>query len=188
MRFQGCAHATALDLRHLNGEALVPAEDSPSAQLIQAKGDAHRYSCPAFAAAGRVLNQEIRYRKAEAVTRSLKDRRTRVANQGAVWDGVSKALFALGAASPTSALSAAETSVTWMAPAARASSRPKGSIGDSGPSFKRIGVKVRLRWELGVPSETLSNSVVNIVHLQIGLRMGEGSRPPKGTGAVSELP
>ena len=27
MRFQGCAHATALDLRHLNGEALVPAED-----------------------------------------------------------------------------------------------------------------------------------------------------------------
>ena len=41
MRFQGCAHATTLDLRRLNGEALVPAEDSASAQLIQAKGDAH---------------------------------------------------------------------------------------------------------------------------------------------------
>jgi uncharacterized protein len=41
MRFQGCAHATALDLRYLNGEALLPAEDSASAQLIQAKGDAH---------------------------------------------------------------------------------------------------------------------------------------------------
>ena len=41
MRFQGCAHATTLDLRRLNGEALLPAEDPASAQLIQAKGDAH---------------------------------------------------------------------------------------------------------------------------------------------------
>ena len=39
------------------------------------------------------------------MTTSLKERRTRVANQGAVWDGVSKALLALGAASSTSALS-----------------------------------------------------------------------------------
>ena len=43
MRFQGCAHATALDLRLLKGEALVPAEDTASAQLIQAKGDAHEH-------------------------------------------------------------------------------------------------------------------------------------------------
>jgi hypothetical protein len=63
------------------------------------------YSRPGFAAAGRVLNQEIRFRKAEAVTRSLKERHTRSADQRAVWDGVDKTLFALGAASPTSALS-----------------------------------------------------------------------------------
>jgi hypothetical protein len=62
------------------------------------------YSRPGFAAAGRVLNPEIRYRKAEAVTKNLKERRVRSADQGAVWDGVRKALFALGAASPTSAL------------------------------------------------------------------------------------
>jgi hypothetical protein len=63
------------------------------------------YSRPGFAAAGRVLNQEIRYRKAEAVTRSLKERHERSADQRAVWDGVDKTLFALGATSPTCALS-----------------------------------------------------------------------------------
>jgi len=62
------------------------------------------YSRRGFAAAGRVLNQEIRYGKAAAVTKNLKERRVRSADQGAVWDGVSKALFALDAASPTSAL------------------------------------------------------------------------------------
>src|SRR5262245_65787216 len=41
MRFQGCAHATTLDLRYLNGDPLVPSEDSASGKLIQAKGDAH---------------------------------------------------------------------------------------------------------------------------------------------------
>src|SRR5262245_24215380 len=41
MRFQGCAHAVALDLRQLKGEPLIPAEDSAGARLIQAKGHAH---------------------------------------------------------------------------------------------------------------------------------------------------
>lgn len=41
MRFQGCVHAAALDLRYLNGEKLIPAEDTASARLIQSKGDAH---------------------------------------------------------------------------------------------------------------------------------------------------
>jgi len=41
MWFQGCAHATALDLRLLNGEHLTPAEDSATAKLIQAKGHKH---------------------------------------------------------------------------------------------------------------------------------------------------
>ena len=41
MRFQGCAHATALDRRYLLGEALQPTEDATSAELVQKKGDAH---------------------------------------------------------------------------------------------------------------------------------------------------
>jgi predicted RecB family nuclease len=45
IRFQGCMHATALDLRHLNGDPeLVPAEESPTAKLLQAKGDAHEHA------------------------------------------------------------------------------------------------------------------------------------------------
>jgi hypothetical protein len=63
------------------------------------------YSRPSFAAAGRVLNPEIRSRKAEAVTRNLKARKMRFSDQRDVWDGVDKMLCALGAASPTRALS-----------------------------------------------------------------------------------
>ncbi len=40
-RFQGCAHAVALDLRELEGEPLTRAEDSATARLIQNKGHAH---------------------------------------------------------------------------------------------------------------------------------------------------
>jgi hypothetical protein len=63
------------------------------------------YSRPGFAAAGRVLNQEIRYGKAEAVTRSLKERHHRSSDQHLIWKGVDKMLSALGTASPTNALS-----------------------------------------------------------------------------------
>jgi uncharacterized protein len=41
MRFAGCAHAVALDLRQLDGERLQAVEDSAGARLIQAKGFAH---------------------------------------------------------------------------------------------------------------------------------------------------
>ena len=41
MRFQGCEHATCLDLRYARGESLVPAEDSAEAALLQKKGHAH---------------------------------------------------------------------------------------------------------------------------------------------------
>ena len=41
MRFQGCAHATALDRRYLLGEDLQPIDDAASAELVQKKGDAH---------------------------------------------------------------------------------------------------------------------------------------------------
>ena len=44
MRFQGCAHATALDLRYARGEPLVPAEDDANAVLLQKKGHAHEQS------------------------------------------------------------------------------------------------------------------------------------------------
>jgi uncharacterized protein len=40
-RFQACAHATALDLRFLRGEPLVPAASDESAELLQAKGNEH---------------------------------------------------------------------------------------------------------------------------------------------------
>jgi len=52
-----------------------------------------------------VLSQKIRSRKAETVTRNLKERSVRFADQHAVWYDVDEALSALGAASPTRALS-----------------------------------------------------------------------------------
>lgn len=44
MRFQGCAHATSLDLRYLRGEPLEPAEEEPEALVLQARGDEHERS------------------------------------------------------------------------------------------------------------------------------------------------
>ena len=41
MRFQGCSHATALDVRYLQGEPLTPVEDSADAKLVQEKGSYH---------------------------------------------------------------------------------------------------------------------------------------------------
>lgn len=44
MRFRGCTHATALDLRRLRGEKLLPAEDSGDMVLLQGLGDAHEHA------------------------------------------------------------------------------------------------------------------------------------------------
>jgi uncharacterized protein len=41
MRFKGCAHATALDLRRLEVGDLQPDADSDEAELLQRQGDAH---------------------------------------------------------------------------------------------------------------------------------------------------
>jgi uncharacterized protein len=41
MRFMGCTHATAMDLRYLHGEPLTPAQDTEDAKLLQQYGDAH---------------------------------------------------------------------------------------------------------------------------------------------------
>jgi hypothetical protein len=63
------------------------------------------YLRPNFTSAGRVLSHRIRSRKAEIVTKSLKERGLRFSDQRTVWDGVGQMLCALGAASPTSSLS-----------------------------------------------------------------------------------
>lgn len=44
MRFKGCAHATALDLRRLEVGDLQPDTDSDEAELLQRQGDAHEAS------------------------------------------------------------------------------------------------------------------------------------------------
>ncbi len=44
MRFMGCAHATALDLLRLRGEAPEPMEDSEDTALLQKLGNAHEAS------------------------------------------------------------------------------------------------------------------------------------------------
>jgi len=41
MRFKVCAHATALDLRHMEVGDLAPADDDDEAELLQRQGDAH---------------------------------------------------------------------------------------------------------------------------------------------------
>ena len=41
MRFMGCAHATILDLAHLQGRGPQPRADSEDAALLQRQGDAH---------------------------------------------------------------------------------------------------------------------------------------------------
>ena len=91
--------------RIVNVTILVPPQSETVIPVSCIEAGRWGYSRPSFSAAGRVLNQEIRYCKALAVTKNLKERRVRFSDQRAVWDGVSKALFALGAASPTSALS-----------------------------------------------------------------------------------
>ncbi len=41
MKFQGCAHASALDLRKARGEPLAPAAESHDAVVLQRRGDEH---------------------------------------------------------------------------------------------------------------------------------------------------
>jgi hypothetical protein len=91
--------------RIVNLTILVPPHSETVIPVSCIEAGRWGYSRPGFAAAGRVLNPEIRYRKAEAVTKSLKEKRLRFSDQRAVWDGVDKMLYALGSTSPTRALS-----------------------------------------------------------------------------------
>jgi hypothetical protein len=91
--------------RIVNVTILVPPKAEITIPVSCIEAGRWAYSRPYFAAAGRILNQEIRSAKAEAVTRSLKKRRVRSSDQGEVWEGVSLALSSLSAFSPTAALS-----------------------------------------------------------------------------------
>jgi hypothetical protein len=91
--------------RIVNLTILVPPQSEIVIPVSCIEAGRWGYSRPGFAAAGRVLNPEIRSRKADAVTGNLKAKRMRFSDQRAVWDGVDKMLYALGAASPTRALS-----------------------------------------------------------------------------------
>jgi hypothetical protein len=92
--------------RAVNVTVLVPPQADIVIPVSCIEAGRWDYSRPAFAAASRVLNQEIRYRKADAVTRNLKFGKARFADQREVWEGVNCTLRAIGAGSPTSALSA----------------------------------------------------------------------------------
>lgn len=70
MRFQGCAHATALDLRFARGEALAPAEDDASAALLQKKGHAHERAHLEAVARGDWVEIERTPNFSEAVTKT----------------------------------------------------------------------------------------------------------------------
>ena len=91
--------------RIVNVTILVPPQSEIIIPVSCIEAGRWAYARPSFTAAGRVLSQKIRSRKAEAVTRNLKARSVRFADQRAVWDDVGKTLFALGAVSPTHALS-----------------------------------------------------------------------------------
>lgn len=41
MRFQGCSHATTLDLKYLDGKGIKPKADDAEARLLQEQGDQH---------------------------------------------------------------------------------------------------------------------------------------------------
>ena len=91
--------------RIVNVTILVPPQSDILIPVSCIEAGRWAYSSPSFAAAGRVLSHKIRSRKAEFVTKNLKERNLRFSDQRAVWDGVGQMLFALGTASHTTALS-----------------------------------------------------------------------------------
>ena len=91
--------------RIVNVTVLVPPNSEIVIPVSCIEAGRWAYSRPGFAAAGRVLNQKICSRKAESVSKNLKEHRSHFSDQGAVWDGVSAALCSLAVASPTQSLS-----------------------------------------------------------------------------------
>jgi hypothetical protein len=91
--------------RIVNLTIVVPPEADVVIPVSCIEAGRWAYSHPTFAAAGRVLSQKARSGKAESVSRNLKKRYLRCADQHAVWDDVGRDLCLLGVDSPTRALS-----------------------------------------------------------------------------------
>lgn len=97
IRFQGCEHATALDLRLLKGEPLAPAPDSAEAVLLQRRGQEHeqRYlsEFDDTSAEVVVIDQATVFEDAARLTREAMMDGARVIYQGALrfgtWQGYS---------------------------------------------------------------------------------------------------
>ncbi|MEJ1157314.1 TM0106 family RecB-like putative nuclease [Prosthecomicrobium sp. N25] len=93
MRFQGCRHATALDLRLALGEPLVPADDGAEAALLQKKGHAHEAAYLARLAAAELVEiaRTDDFATAAAETTAAMRRGVPVIYQGALgfgpWQG-----------------------------------------------------------------------------------------------------
>jgi len=99
MRFQGCTHATALDVRYLCGEeGLEPEPDSDEARLLQKHGDTHEATLlEELSRNGRmvtVINRDGSFEDAAAATRAALQRGDDYVYQAAlgldgVWQGYS---------------------------------------------------------------------------------------------------
>ncbi|WP_457103266.1 TM0106 family RecB-like putative nuclease [Mesorhizobium sp. URHB0026] len=101
MRFMGCVHATAMDLRSLRGERLTPAEDTEDAKLLQQYGDAHeaKYLAKLRAEGRRIIefSRDIDLRTAATATREALSAGADILFQGALlstpWGGWSDFLI-----------------------------------------------------------------------------------------------
>jgi predicted RecB family nuclease len=97
IRFQGCEHATALDLRLLKGEPLAPAPDSAEAVLLQRKGQEHEQRFLSEIGASPeevvVIDQGAGFKEAARLTREAMVGGAKVIYQGALrfgaWQGYS---------------------------------------------------------------------------------------------------
>lgn len=104
MRFMGCLHATAMDLRSLRGEPLTPAADTEDAKLLQQYGDAHEanYLAKLRAEGRRIIefSRDIDLRSAANATREALSEGADVLFQGALlsapWGGWSDFLIKVG--------------------------------------------------------------------------------------------
>ena len=97
MRFQTCAHASALDLRYLMGEPLTPAQDAPDSLLLQRKGEEHErrhLERLAEKVSGIVkIDRSLEFDAAAALTRAAMAEGAPIIYQGALesgrWQGYS---------------------------------------------------------------------------------------------------
>jgi uncharacterized protein len=92
VRFQGCQHATWLDLEYLKGADLKPAEDLEESQLVQKKGDEHeRGYLNSLQQAGRTVDvvdkDTVSFSEAAARTRAIMAAGPEIIYQAALGNG-----------------------------------------------------------------------------------------------------